>query len=151
MNNFAKTMPKLQIKNIKNKEAGFSLIESAVALAILGTVLAYAAPVFLFAKLSNNKDEIRSGALAVSQKIFDKNRGKQFDQVGRDSSLNVIAEEDIEEQAGGREYIAKVYHCRAIVGADPCDANYKRINIEIKDKKTDRIVYDVEAGLTSFQ
>jgi prepilin-type N-terminal cleavage/methylation domain-containing protein len=141
-----------QLNSLKDlsteKENGFSLIESAVALTILGTILAYSAPIFLYSKISNNKNEVRSGALSISQKIFDGNRGKRFDMVGKNSAGAVIAYEETVEEAGGREYNAKVIHCPI---AAECDDNYKRINIEIRDKKTNSLVYDVQAGLTNFR
>jgi type II secretory pathway pseudopilin PulG len=68
-----------QIKNInKDIEAGFSLIETAIALTTLGVCLAYAMPLFLYAKINNSKSEIRTGALIVSQRIFDDIRSKPF-------------------------------------------------------------------------
>jgi type II secretory pathway pseudopilin PulG len=57
---------------------GFSLIETAIALTTLGVCLAYAMPLFLYAKINNSKSEIRTGALIVSQRIFDDIRSKPF-------------------------------------------------------------------------
>jgi type II secretory pathway pseudopilin PulG len=68
-----------QIKDInKDIEAGFSLIETAIALTTLGVCLAYAMPLFLYAKINNAKSEIRTGALIVSQRVFDDIRSKPF-------------------------------------------------------------------------
>jgi Tfp pilus assembly protein PilV len=73
---------KLTIKPIKNinkdVDGGFSLIETAIALTTLGVCLAYAMPLFLYAKINNSKSEIRTGALIVSQRIFDDIRSKPF-------------------------------------------------------------------------
>jgi Tfp pilus assembly protein PilV len=59
-------------------EQGFSLIETAIALTTLGVCLAYAMPLFLYAKINNAKSEIRTGALIVSQRVFDDIRSKPF-------------------------------------------------------------------------
>jgi type II secretory pathway pseudopilin PulG len=59
-------------------EEGFSLIETAIALTTLGVCLAYAMPLFLYAKINNAKSEIRTGALIVSQRVFDDIRSKPF-------------------------------------------------------------------------
>jgi type II secretory pathway pseudopilin PulG len=68
-----------QIVNInKDADEGFSLIETAIALTTLGVCLAYAMPLFLYAKINNAKSEIRTGALIVSQRIFDDIRSKPF-------------------------------------------------------------------------
>lgn len=62
----------------KKSDLGFSLIETAIALTTLGVCLAYAMPLFLYAKMNNSKSEIRTGALIVSQRIFDDIRSKSF-------------------------------------------------------------------------
>lgn len=59
-------------------EQGFSLIETVIALTTLGVCLAYAMPLFLYAKINNAKSEIRTGALIVSQRVFDDIRSKSF-------------------------------------------------------------------------
>ena len=59
-------------------EQGFSLIETVIALTTLGVCLAYAMPLFLYAKINNSKSEIRTGALIVSQRVFDNIRSKSF-------------------------------------------------------------------------
>jgi type II secretory pathway pseudopilin PulG len=64
--------------NQKDSELGFSLIETAIALTTLGVCLAYAMPLFLYAKINNAKSEIRTGALIVSQRVFDDIRSKPF-------------------------------------------------------------------------
>jgi type II secretory pathway pseudopilin PulG len=62
----------------RNSALGFSLIETAIALTTLGVCLAYAMPLFLYAKINNAKSEIRTGALIVSQRVFDDIRSKPF-------------------------------------------------------------------------
>jgi prepilin-type N-terminal cleavage/methylation domain-containing protein len=59
-------------------EEGFSLIETMIALTTLGVCLAYAMPLFLYAKINNSKSEIRTGALIVSQRVFDNIRSKSL-------------------------------------------------------------------------
>ncbi len=69
---------KKNLNTNKNSALGFSLIETAIALTTLGVCLAYAMPLFLYAKINNAKSEIRTGALIVSQRIFDDIRSKPF-------------------------------------------------------------------------
>ncbi len=66
------------INTQKESDSGFSLIETAIALTTLGVCLAYAMPLFLYAKMNNAKSEIRTGALIVSQRVFDDIRSKSF-------------------------------------------------------------------------
>jgi type II secretory pathway pseudopilin PulG len=82
---------KLNIYNKKNNchklsEEGFSLIETAIALTTLGVCLAYAMPLFLYAKINNAKSEIRTGALIVSQRVFDDIRSKPFTEAAMPST-----------------------------------------------------------------
>jgi prepilin-type N-terminal cleavage/methylation domain-containing protein len=158
------TIKPINLKKISTakKDAGFGLIESAVALTVLGACLAYAAPVFLYSKLNNTKNEIRANALSVSQRIFDSNRGMSFDQVGQidqygatiaASVVDTPRTEDITNtttKAGGRQFTAKVSYCLTDV-ADPCTRDYKRIKIEIKDTKSNLLVYEVDTAITSFR
>jgi prepilin-type N-terminal cleavage/methylation domain-containing protein len=62
----------------QQSEQGFSLVETMIALTTLGVCLAYAMPLFLYAKINNSKSEIRTGALIVSQRVFDNIRSKSF-------------------------------------------------------------------------
>jgi type II secretory pathway pseudopilin PulG len=66
---------KLPRKNLLS-EQGFSLVETVIALTTLGVCLAYAMPLFLYAKINNSKSDIRTGALIVSQRVFDNIRSK---------------------------------------------------------------------------
>ena len=59
-------------------EEGFSLIEVTIAMVTLGICLAYAMPLFLYAKLNNARSEVRTGALIVAQRVFDKVRSQPF-------------------------------------------------------------------------
>jgi Tfp pilus assembly protein PilV len=70
----------------KDTPQGFSLIETAIALTTLGVCLAYAMPLFLYAKINNSKSEIRTGALIVSQRIFDDIRSKPFTEAAMPST-----------------------------------------------------------------
>ncbi len=74
----AKYYLKLNSLKTHHLERGFSLIETVIALTTLGICLAYAMPLFLYAKINNSKSEIRTGALIVSQRVFDNIRSKSF-------------------------------------------------------------------------
>jgi type II secretory pathway pseudopilin PulG len=59
-----------------SSDRGFSLVETVIALTTLGICLAYAMPLFLYAKINNTKSDIRTGALIVSQRVFDNIRSR---------------------------------------------------------------------------
>jgi type II secretory pathway pseudopilin PulG len=75
-----KILRKYRAKAVKQKPRsndGFTLIETAAALTTLGICVAYAMPLFLYAKLNNAKTESRTGALMVAQRVFDKIRSQK--------------------------------------------------------------------------
>jgi prepilin-type N-terminal cleavage/methylation domain-containing protein len=166
----------------KNKqEQGFSLIETVIALVTLGICLAYAMPLFLYAKINNSKSEIRTGALIVSQRIFDDIRSKQIsglpfnDGVAREStSQNVDGtnprsiNDPLLTKAMGRQYQAKVIYCAglgqpevpavpgspaiaAIPGTDPTACSTKYRKFKVEVNYNGSKVYDLEGTYTEFE
>jgi prepilin-type N-terminal cleavage/methylation domain-containing protein len=72
-------------------EQGFSLLETMIALTTLGVCLAYAMPLFLYAKINNSKSEIRTGALIVSQRMFDNIRSKSLAPPGTPGTITATS------------------------------------------------------------
>jgi type II secretory pathway pseudopilin PulG len=151
---------KLMRNALRNKiitDDGFSLIETVIAMTTLGVCLAYSMPLFLYAKINNSKSEIRTGAVMVSQRIFDEVRSRSFTKIPTFSNaenkpnleyipLNTSAvelkkycsdsvkvsciseNEKLQTNIMGRQYQAKVTFCE--VESD-CAANYRRFKIEV--------------------
>ena len=170
-------LKKYSSKKIK-QEQGFSLIETVIALVTLGICLAYAMPLFLYAKINNSKSEIRTGALIVSQRVFDDIRSKQIsglpfnDGAARESSsqnadgTNPRSITDLLlTKAMGRQYQAKVIYCAglgqpeitgppviaAIPVTDPtaCSTKYRKFKVEVNYNGSK--VYDLEGTYTEFE
>jgi Tfp pilus assembly protein PilV len=74
-------------KEAKSEE-GFSLIETSIALVTLAVCLAYAMPLFLYAKINNSKSEIRTGALIVAQRVFDNIRSQPINRLPNNDGKN---------------------------------------------------------------
>jgi type II secretory pathway pseudopilin PulG len=156
---------------------GFSLIEATIALTTLGITLAYAMPLFLYSKMNNIKSEVRTGALMVSQQIFDELRGIPFKNIpgtektsdpasptytiintdGTVASIgtaNTIPKNSY--AVANRSYTARIFYCEtAATATNECDgtkdtANYKKFRVEIKDIRN-QTVYEMEAGFTNFR
>jgi prepilin-type N-terminal cleavage/methylation domain-containing protein len=155
------------------KQEGFSLIEVAVALATMGICLAYAMPLILYSKINNSKSETRTGALMVSQKIFDDIRGRNFieipqtdREVTNTNGLPAVAATSTipalpalpaipseQTKALGRDYNVAVRYCQV---TSECTENYKTFKVTIRDKIGDQssdqsIVYEMEAAFTNFK
>ncbi len=148
-------------KNIHNStisktvrsEQGFSLIETVIALITLGVCLAYALPLFLYAKINNSKSEIRTGALIVSQRVFDDIRARKISTLPTNPLLPEIKTATSNSGADrsiitamGREYESKVTYCQ--VAAD-CGTKYRKFKLEVS--RNGSKVYDLEANYTEFE
>jgi Tfp pilus assembly protein PilV len=160
------------INKHKDSEQGFSLIETAIALTTLGVCLAYAMPLFLYAKMNNSKSEIRTGALIVSQRIFDDIRSKSFQSmpltdgkigspavaayggnpaISANPELKPITEADkLLTTAMGRPYQTKVIYCEDYsTDSTVCNDNSRKFKVEVSFNGSK--VYDLEGTYTNFQ
>ena len=151
-----------------HSEQGFSLIETMIALTTLGICLAYAMPLFLYAKINNSKSETRTGALIVSQRVFDKIRSKPFSELpltdgearertstNTDLTNPVTLTDPLVTKAMGRQYQAKVTYCGGLTGsptvpADPtvCNTTNRKFKVEVSFNGSK--VYDLEGTYTDF-
>lgn len=144
---------------VKNKDCGFSIIEVAVSMVILGTVLAYAMPVILQSKISTNKSQVRAGAMAVSQKIFDNLRGRKFSSIPYIEKTDTqVTDPTIESEALGRRYNVSIHYCekKGTPLVSECASNYRTFRIVIRDKSgvqtsDQSIIYEMEAAFTDFK
>ncbi len=146
---------------------GFSLIETTIALVTLGVCLAYAMPLFLYAKVNNSKSEIRTGALIVSQRIFDNIRSQSIKNLptndGKNSpkadntnpvltpvNLATISDSDKPlTNAMGRQYQTKVIYCEGVDSdLTICTDKYRKFKIEVSFNGSK--VYDLEGTYTDF-
>jgi prepilin-type N-terminal cleavage/methylation domain-containing protein len=167
----------MQLKLYKNKikgksqslEQGFSLIETMIALTTLGVCLAYAMPLFLYARINNSKSEIRTGALIVSQRVFDNIRSQAItatsppinDGIGHPSAgVNPVfqpvdinaptTQEQLLTKAMGRQYQTKVTYCEGVdADSTVCTAQYRKFKVEVSYNGSK--VYDLEGTYTKFQ
>jgi prepilin-type N-terminal cleavage/methylation domain-containing protein len=152
---------------VRDQNSGFNLIEVVTATVILGTVLATAMPVILYSKVASLKSEERSGALIVSQKIFDSIRGRTFGNIpivdttvtNTTTTNTVFPILPIDQSTAlGRNYNVSVRYCEndlANTPPNPCSANYRQFKITVRNTtgsqtSDNSIVYEMEAAFTSF-
>ncbi len=163
-----KSLPKSNKLN-NSPDSGFSIIEVAAALLIMGTCLAYAMPIILYSKINNVKSEQRAGALVVSQKIFDNIRGKTFGNIPAVDTTHTNANLPADlRTALGRNYNVSVRYCRTVAAVaavgptpavaavpNPCTPDYREFTITIRDTVGDQtndnsILYQTQASFTNF-
>jgi prepilin-type N-terminal cleavage/methylation domain-containing protein len=169
----------LTLSKKTGSQQGFSLIETVIALTTLGVCLAYAMPLFLYAKINNSKSEIRTGALIVAQRVFDNIRSKPVtdrtsttgvaiaglpinDGLNSPSTginpvskpINVNSPTPAEElltKAMGRQYQTKVTYCGnySTTDTDACGTKYRKFKVEVSYNGTK--VYDLEGTYTELE
>ncbi|WP_310486663.1 hypothetical protein [Chamaesiphon sp. VAR_69_metabat_338] len=151
-------------QKILESKQGFSLLETVIALTTLGICLAYAMPLFLYAKINNSKSDIRTGALIVAQRTFDKIRSQPIvdmpdnDGVASASTTNPISIPDLTSptdaqklltKAMGRQYQTKVTYCEGKnADATVCSSKYRKFKVEVSYRGSK--VYDLEGTYTAF-
>jgi prepilin-type N-terminal cleavage/methylation domain-containing protein len=158
------------IDNFLDAEKGFSLIETMIALTTLGVCLAYAMPLFLYAKINNSKSEIRTGALIVSQRVFDNIRSQKITSLPQNDGLNAAdstnpilqpaimpasgappsTPDEIRTFAMGRQYQTKIIYCEDLT-TNPtiCSDRYRQFKVEVSYNGTK--VYDLQGTYTQFE
>lgn len=136
---------------ITNQPQGFSLIETAVALTTLGVCMAYALPLFLYSKISNSKNEVRTGALIVAQRTFDIIRSKSIPSLPENGSQKLVgtAPNGLDPNpnqviAMGKTYDPTIYYCEK-----ECGPSFRSFRVEVKYKGEK--VYELEGNYTDFK
>ncbi|WP_310484574.1 type II secretion system protein [Chamaesiphon sp. VAR_48_metabat_403] len=142
-----------KLTNTQGSEQGFSLVETVIALVTLGVCLAYALPLFLYAKINNSKSEIRTGALIVSQRVFDDIRARKISTLPLSPSTPEIKTATSNSGADrpiitamGREYESRVTYCQ--ISTD-CGSKYRKFKLEVS--RNGSKVYDLEANYTELE
>jgi prepilin-type N-terminal cleavage/methylation domain-containing protein len=152
-------MNKYKNNSIIKQDQGFSLIEVAIAMVTLGICMAYAMPLILFSKINNSKSEMRTGALMVTQKIFDDVRSRTF---GRIPSIDTTVNNTTSDNAtvfsalGDTKALGKTYKTTIRFCQSECTENYRKFKITVRDPIGDQtsdnsIVYEMEAAFTDFK
>ncbi len=147
--------------NIKSqpKDDGFSLIETALAMVILGVCLSFAIPTIMLSKIKSSKGEQRVGALIVSQKIFDSIRGRTFGNIPTiDTTVNNTTLPTDQTTALGRNYNVSIRFCETGTANFPtnqCSSDYRQFTITVRDQTGNQtspssIIYETQAAFTSF-
>ncbi|WP_373539029.1 type II secretion system protein [Chamaesiphon sp.] len=156
---------KLIFYKINPKDRGFSLLETAIALTTLGICLAYAMPLFLYAKINNSKSDIQTGALIVAQRVFDNVRSQSITNLpsndGYASPLatnpvskpidvaNPTPQEELLTKAMGRQYKTTITYCEGNSVTNPvCGAQYRQFRVQVSYNGTN--VYDLQGTYTEF-
>ncbi|RMF93695.1 MAG: type II secretion system protein [Nitrospinota bacterium] len=105
------------------KEKGFTLIEVLIALAILSIAMASIAPVFLSNFAFNNRNELRTGAVAAARQVLDGLR------LQNPANLPLSGSTSQEVIAGDKTYTVITKYCLI---ATYCQSGSRHIRVEVQ-------------------
>ena len=137
---------------IQRKSQGFSLIESLVSLLIFVITFSLAAPLFVAQQKSNINNEIRTGAVSLSQQVLDNLR------LEKNLTLGKINENNISSL--GKEYNYNQFVCtdKPSLNTDnsvSCDTTVDVSNpmryILLQIEYNEETIYTVETIYTNIQ
>lgn len=165
---FNKKLPSI----VSDRESGFGLLETIIALVTLGICLAYAMPMFLVSKVINTRTQIRTGGSVVAQRFFDNIRSSSLLALptndGKNSPLPMnpvqmpvnasapTADELLLTQVMGRQYQVKLTYCEDISTTDPtaCSPTLRKVKIEVfyrASTTNPQPIYTMSSTFTHFQ
>lgn len=131
-------------------EQGLTLIETVVALFIFLIFLGFMMPLFLNHRISTLKNEINTGAVAVTQQILDELRQADSSTLPSTGSSSILPSGEslasIKAMGTRYTYSATITYCAV---AAYCNPTSRHITVQVKyDNQT---VYTVETAYTRLQ
>lgn len=123
------------------RTAGITLIETIVALAVIGIALAAIVPAFTnYARVNTNSD-LRTGAITAGQQVMESLRQRTF--------ANWPASGEIETvDAGSRDYQVTVNYC--LEGAADCLSEGQMRHVRLEVRNGDKVYYELETIYTAI-
>jgi Tfp pilus assembly protein PilV len=148
-----------QQSRFKNQAAasGLTLVETMVALLIFLATLAGVIPVYMSYRLQTLKNPVRTGAVAVSQKIMDELRQSEIDKLpssGVEEITSSTGTKLTNIDAYDKKFNAKIYYCEKPAAA-LCDVKSRHIRVAVFQSFSngtvgEQPVYEVSSIFTKF-
>lgn len=146
------------ISKIRHTDKGFTLVEAIAGLVIFLVVATFMMPMFANQRLSSINNEIKTGAIAVSQQVLDELR--QVDIVSLKPSATtpyvpsdrsaVLASGDdvVSKSVMGKPYKATISYCPDGATDIYCNSNARHIKVQVSYNA--QVIYTVETVYTRF-
>jgi prepilin-type N-terminal cleavage/methylation domain-containing protein len=131
----------------KDLDSGYTLIEVMAAMTIMGVILAYSMPIFMFSHLKVLNSQRKAEALIVTQKILTDLSSRKISDLPTGGTTDINDPELL--RVGGKDYQGKVTYCPNISGASGCRTNYRQMEIEIK--RNEITIYKQQASIQEPQ
>jgi prepilin-type N-terminal cleavage/methylation domain-containing protein len=128
-------------------DSGYTLIEVMAAMTIMGVVLAYSLPIYMFTRIKVENTQRQSDALIVMQKIITNLENQKISTLPSEGTVDVTDTEIL--KGVGRVYEAKIEYCSLISGGSGCSSNYRELQISVLYKG--RFIYGQQVGIHEAQ
>lgn len=122
-----------------SREAGFSLLEAVVAVAVFGVVLAAVIPAFIYYAQTNLNSQRRTEAVVAAQQIVDGLRQTDFSLWPASGTVTSLA-------GGNTDYQATLTYCTGTLNL--CNDGARHLRVEVS--KGAKVYYRVETVYTTF-
>lgn len=123
------------------RAVGITLIETIVALAVIGIALAAIVPAFTnYARVNNNSD-LRTGAITAGQQVMESLRQRTFANWPENGTTETI-------DAGSRNYQVTINFCLAGAGGCLSEGQMRHIRLEVRNG--DKVYYELETIYTAI-
>lgn len=152
----------MTISKIRRTDAGLTLVEALAALVIFMTVLGFMIPLFANQRLDTINNEIKTGAVALSQEILDQVRQAPINTLppippslsATTTDLPLLLGQTTATSVGtitkmGKSYNATIFYCPDTPTDIYCNSNARHIKVQVS--YNDKIIYTVETVYTQLQ
>ena len=134
--------------NIHKQDQGFTLMEAMVSLLVLFAIMAGLVPTFMSYRLNTINNDIKTGAIALSQQILDELRQDENVDTWPDTgTLTTLPSGTAIDSLtySGRSYNAQLTYCS---DSARCNDSTRQVTIEISHN--DSSIYTIESVYIQF-
>lgn len=138
----------MKIKQLRPSEQGFTLIETVAALVIFLIILGFMIPIFADQGLKTINNEIKTGAVTVSQQILDQLRQADPISLPRSGATTTLPDgtSTASIAALGKTYSTTITYCE---NTTYCNAETRHIKVQVSHHG--QTIYTVETVYTRLQ
>lgn len=141
----------MAVKKYRQSHQGFTLVETMAALVIFLIVLGVMMPLFTSRSLSTINNEVQTGAVAVSQQVFDRLRQTDVATMPTTGSYTTLPSgESIASikpsPTDTKTYSATITYCAT---SSLCSASARHITVQVS--QNGQAIYTVETVYTRLQ
>jgi prepilin-type N-terminal cleavage/methylation domain-containing protein len=132
------------------RESGMSLLETMVALVIFGAIISAMMPLFVAFRLNTIKNDVKLGAIAVSQRVLDELRQEKISILPSSGKKEELPSGESTKSMAykGTKYRVEIEYCNPSTN---CDTTTRHIKISTFHLQSTQPVFEVETIYTQLK